>query len=311
MGDLASGRNARLSFSQRHPFLFGFSLILAAMILLFGLMAAVRLLLFDGEETKNLFSDKFFGLVHVEGVIFDSQPVIEFIDELEENPKVKGVILRIESPGGGVSASQEIFRAIKKLNEKKPVVASMGSVAASGGYYVAAPAKAILANPGTITGSIGVRMELTNLMGLMDTLGVAHESIVSGKLKDAGSPYRELTQEERAYFQGVVADLFDQFVTDVAEGRKLSPEKVKEIADGRVLTGRQAQVEGLVDGLGGLDDAKNLLKKFTGVPDDTDVPLIEGPVEEEAVWEELLSSLVRFSVQERYQLRGPQWLAVY
>lgn len=301
----------RLSFSQRHPFLFGFSLIVAAMILLFGLMAAVRFLLFDHDQGTKFFTDKAFGLVYVEGVIFDPRPVTEFLRELEENEKVKGVLLRIESPGGGVSASQEIYRAVKKLNKKKPVVASMGSVAASGGYYVACPASAILANPGTITGSIGVRMELTNLMGLMDMLGVSHESIVSGKLKDAGSPYRELTQEERAYFQGVVADLFDQFVTDVAEGRKLSPDKIKQIADGRMLTGRQAQTEGLIDGLGGLEDAENLLKKLTDIPDDADVPFIEGPVEEEPVWEELLSSLLKAGVESRYSSRGPQWLATY
>ncbi len=301
----------RLSFSQRHPFLFGFSLIVTAMILLFGVMAAVRFLLFDQEDGTKFFTDKAFGLVRVEGMIFDSRPIIEFIQKLEENDKVKGVILRIESPGGGVSASQDIYRAVKKLDKKKPVIASMGSVAASGGYYIACPARAIMANPGTITGSIGVRMEMSNLMGLMDMLGISHESIVSGKLKDAGSPYRELTPEERAYFQNLVADLFDQFVTDVAEGRKLSPEKIKEIADGRVLTGRQAQIEGLVDGMGGLEEAKNLLKKLTNTPDDADVPFIEGPIEEEPVWEELLTTLLRATADSSYTMRGPQWLAVY
>jgi len=301
----------RLTFSQRHPFLFGFSLIVAAMILLFGLMAAVRFLLFDDSDGSGMFTDKAFGLVRIEGVIFDSQPVLEFLRELEKNDKVKGIVLRIESPGGGVSASQEIYRAVKRINAKKPVVASMGSVAASGGYYVACPASAILANPGSITGSIGVRMELSNLMGLMDTLGITHESIVSGKLKDAGSPYRELTEEERAYFQSLVADLFDQFVTDVAEGRQLSPEKIKEIADGRVLTGRQAQIEGLIDGLGGLEDAKNLLKKLTNTPDSEDVPFIEGPVEEEDLLASLLTGLLRFETESRYTMRGPQWLAVF
>lgn len=301
----------RLSFSQRHPFLFGFSLIVAAMILLFGFMAAISFFFFDHKDGKSFFTDKAFGLVYIEGVIFDPRPVTDFIQELEEDDTVKGVILRIESPGGGVSASQEIFRAVKKLDKKKPVVASMGSVAASGGYYVACPARAIMANPGTITGSIGVRMELSNLMGLMDMLGISHESIVSGKLKDAGSPYRELTPEERAYFQSLVADLFDQFVTDVAEGRKLPPDKIKEIADGRVLTGRQAQTEGLVDGLGGLEDAKNLLKKLADIPDDADVPFIEGPILEEPVWEELLTSLLRATADSSYKMRGPQWLAVY
>lgn len=301
----------RLSFSQRHPFLFGFILLAAAMVLIVGVMAAVRFLFFDGISKKSLISGKSIGVVHIEGVIFDPRPVNEWIEELEEDEDIKGVILRIDSPGGGVSASQEIHRAVKRLSESKPVVASMGSVAASGGYYVACPADAILANPGTITGSIGVRMELTNLMGLMDMLGISNESITSGKFKDAGSPYRELTPEERAYFKNVVTDLFDQFVTDVAEGRELDAEKVKEIADGRVFTGRQAQVEGLVDGMGGMDEAETLLKQLAGLPPDEDIPLIEGPIEEEDFWDAVLSSMAQAQVKNAYQSRGPKWLFLY
>ncbi len=304
-------RDTKLTFSQRHPFLFGFTLILVAMVLFFGFMALVRFTLFDHKKSGSVFTSQAFGLVRIEGLILDSRPVTAFLRELKDNKRVKGVILRIDSPGGGVSASQEIHRAVQDLAKTKPVVASMGSVAASGGYYVASSATAILANPGTITGSIGVKMELSNLMGLLDTLGINNESIVSGKLKDAGSPYRELTREERAYFQGLVADLFDQFVTDVAAGRKLTPEKIKQIADGRVLTGRQAQVEGLVDGLGGLEDAEKLLKKLCSIPDAEDVPWVEGPVEERKLLDILLSSLTRINLSAAYQFRGPHWLAVY
>lgn len=300
----------RLSFSQRHPFLFGFILLAAAMVLIIGSMAAVRFLFFD-SISKNYISGKSFGVVHVEGVILDPRPVLDWIKELEDDDEVLGVILRIDSPGGGVSASQEIHRAVKRLKEKKPVVASMGSVAASGGYYVACPASAILANPGTITGSIGVKMELSNVMGLMDMLGISNESITSGKFKDSGSPYRELTPEERAYFKGVVADLFDQFVTDVAEGRKLDPEKVKEIADGRVFTGRQALVEKLIDGLGGMDDSVKLLKQLTQQPESEDIPLVEGPVEESDFWQDLLTGLAHVQAKTAYESRGPRWMFMY
>lgn len=301
----------RLSFSQRHPFLFGLSLLAAAMILLFGLMAAVRFLLFNHDDRSALFSNKSLGLVYVQGIIQNSKPVTDFLRELEENDKVKGVLLRVESPGGGVSASQEIYRAVARCNKVKPVVVSMGAVAASGGYYVACPARAILANPGTITGSIGVKMELGNFMGLMDMLGLMHESIVSGKFKDAGSPFRELTAEERAYFQNVVADLFDQFINDVAEARKIPLEKIRQVADGRILTGRQAQVEGLIDGLGGLDDAENLLKKLCSIPDSEDLPFIEGPREEKDIWGNIFKGMTKATVESAYSLAGPRWQAQF
>lgn len=302
---------SKLGFSQRHPFVFGFLILMAAMFLLVGSMAVFGYLFFGKSDTSKFSSKKSFGVVNVSGVIFESEDYNDWIKKLEEDDKILGVILRVDSPGGGVSASQEIHRAVKKLAAKKPVVASMGTVAASGGYYVACPAHTILANPGTITGSIGVRMELTNLMGLMDMLGVSHQSFTSGKLKDAGSPYRELTAEERAYFQGLVADLFDQFVTDVAEARKLPQDKVRQIADGRVLSGRQAQVEGLVDGMGGMDEATSLLKKLCKVDEDKDPPLVHGPPEDKSFWKDILTSLVRMRLDTAQRLSLPQYIAPF
>ena len=154
-------------------------------------------------------------------------------------------------------------------------------------------------------------MELSNIMGLMDMLGITHESFTSGKLKDSGSPYRELTKEERAYFQSLVADLFDQFVTDVAEGRKLPIERIKAIADGRVLTGRQAMVEGLIDGLGGMEDARNLLKKLCKVPDDDDPPLVEGPKMKEEFLGGVFDSLSHIQTNMRLKENLPQFRAPF
>jgi protease-4 len=257
---------------------------------------------FTRDNSKKLFHGQSFGLVNIVGMIDDCRRVNEWMAELRDDARVRGVVLRVDSPGGGVSASQEIFRAVKKLAKHKPVVVSMGSVAASGGYYVSCPATAIMANPGTVTGSIGVRMEMANFMGLMDKLGVMHSSVTSGKLKDAGSPFRELSSEEREYFKAIVTDLFDQFVSDVAESRKLDPQKVKRVADGRILTGRQALAEGLIDGIGGLEEAFETLKKLCKVT--KDLPILEGPKEKDSLLRDLLlgaASAIDFSSLQKPQ----------
>lgn len=282
-------------------------LLTAVMVLIIGTMAAFHFFFVDGKKQSLLSAGDAFGQVNIEGVIMDSRDVNEWIAELRDDDNIKGVVIRVDSPGGGVSPSQEIHRAVKKLAQKKPVVVSMGAVAASGGYYVSCPAHTIIANPGSITGSIGVMMEMTNLMGLMDTLGIGHTSLTSGKLKDAGSPYRELSGEEKVYFDGIIKDMFDQFVTDVATGRKLDPKKVKRIADGRILTGRQALVEGLIDGLGGLEEAIEMLKKHAKVT--KDLPIIEGPVEEVPWLESLLSTALKLAPVQ--QVQGAEWRFMY
>jgi len=292
----------KLGFSQRHPLLFGLILVAAAMALLIGAMAAVRHLWADSSG-----SGRRFGQVNVFGMISDPKPVNEFIAALRDDEDVLGVVIRVDSPGGVVGPSQEIYGAVKRLAAVKPVVVSMGAVAASGGYYLACPARKIIANPGTLTGSIGVKMQLTTLMGLMDKLGVGQETLASGKFKDTPSAFKELTPEERAYLEALVADLYDQFVNDVAEGRRMDPEAVRRIADGRVLSGRQAMAEGLVDGLGGLEEAFDEMKALCQVTED--LPVEEGPKEEESVLRDLILGLL--PVNPAQQAYGPRWQALY
>jgi protease IV len=195
------------------------------------------------------------GLLEVRGPILESQEVIRQIHELKKDTNVKTVVLRIESPGGGVGPSQEIYEEIKKLAGQKKVVVSMGSVAASGGYYIAAPAAVIYANPGTITGSIGVLMKFTNMEGLMGKVGMKAYTLKSGQFKDIGSPVRPMTEQDQLMLQGVIDSTYGQFVAAVSEGRKLPVEEVKVLADGRIYTGEQAKALKLVDKLGNLEDA--------------------------------------------------------
>lgn len=272
---------AKTRFSQRHPFLFGVGILIAAVVLVMGATAALRHYLFDGE----LITGDRLGVVHVEGMILDSRAVTEWMRKLREDEHVVGVLLRINSPGGAVAPSQEIYQGVKRLAAVKPVVASMSSLGASGGYYAAAAANKIVANPATITGSIGVIMELSNFEELMEKIGVGHESLASGKMKDAGSPFKPMTDEEREYLKGVVMDLHGQFVTDVAEGRKLEREKVLELADGRVFTGRAALENGLIDELGDLERSFELLKEMCNVKGK--IPVVEGPPKETSLMREL------------------------
>jgi protease-4 len=270
------------SFSQRHPFIFGVGILIVAVVLVMGTTALLRKTLFDGGVVTG---DK-LGVVHVKGMILDARPITEWMRKLRENDEVLGVLIRIDSPGGGVAPSQEIYSGVKRLAGVKPVVASMASLGASGGYYVAASAHKIVANPATITGSIGVKMELSNVEDLMEKIGITRNSLVSGDYKDAGSPFKPMTPEEREYLKGVVMDLHRQFVTDVAEGRKMEREKVLELADGRIFTGREAHEKGLVDELGDLERSFELLKEMCKIKEQ--VPVIEGPEEEKSFLMELL-----------------------
>ncbi|HEC98730.1 MAG TPA: signal peptide peptidase SppA [Nitrospirae bacterium] len=194
-------------------------------------------------------------LVRIEGPIVSSGSTIEQLRKYMKDSSVKAVVLRVDSPGGAVGPSQEIYEEVGKLVKVKPVVVSMGSVAASGGYYLSAPATKIYANPGTVTGSIGVIMEIPNFKGLMDKLGIRTEVIKSGKHKDLASVFRGIGKGDRAILQGVLDDVHDQFIRAVSESRGIPYERVRKIADGRVFTGRQAKAVGLVDALGDLQDA--------------------------------------------------------
>jgi protease-4 len=204
-------------------------------------------------------------LIRVEGPIFDADNIVEEIKEYTENISVKAIVLRIDSPGGAVVPSQEIYEEIKSAAAKKKVVASMGSMAASGGYYIASPTSKIIANPGTITGSIGVILEIPNVEGLMSKIGVTSQVIKSGEHKDIGSAFRGIGEEEKKILQGVMDNVHAQFIKAVSDGRNMDIEKVREIADGRIFTGEQALEHGLVDELGTLEDAILIAAEMVGI----------------------------------------------
>jgi protease-4 len=201
------------------------------------------------------------------GAIFDSEETLRELQEDADDDDIKAVVLRIDSPGGAVGPSQEIFRQVLKLKQAgKKVVVSMGTVAASGGYYIASAADKIVASPGTITGSIGVIMENFGVADLAKFLLVEPRVIKSGKLKDVGNPFRPMTEDEKAFLQNLADDMYAQFTGDVAEQRKIPLEKLREIAEGKVYSGSQAKALGLVDELGNLYDAIDLAKKMAGLP---------------------------------------------
>ena len=204
-------------------------------------------------------------LVRIEGMIMDSKDIVAELKEYAKDPFIKAIVLRIDSPGGAVVPAQEIYEEIKKATQEKNVIVSMGSVAASGGYYIASPATKIIANPGTLTGSIGVIMEIPNVGGLMDKLGIKTEVVKSGRHKDMASVFRGIGKEERVILQEVLDNVHEQFIRAVAEGRTLLYDDVKEIADGRVFTGEQALEVGLIDELGSLEDAVRRAAQLSGI----------------------------------------------
>ncbi len=204
-------------------------------------------------------------IVRVTGVIIDADSVIEELKGYSKDNSIKAIVLRVNSPGGAVAPSQEIYEEILKIKRKKKVVVSMGSVAASGGYYISAPADKIVANAGTLTGSIGVIMEIPNVRGLMEKIGIKTEVIKSGKHKDIASVFKSMTPEEKKILQAVLDDVHDQFIRAVSDARGMKFEDVKKLADGRVFTGRMARELGLVDELGNLDDAIMLAGRLGGI----------------------------------------------
>jgi len=205
------------------------------------------------------------GLLEIQGVILDSKTALSQIHSLSKDPNIKGVLVRINSPGGAVAPSQEIFTALTQLSKHKPVYASMGSIAASGGFYISLGANQVFANPGTLTGSIGVIIESPNVADLMKKLGVSIEVVKSGKNKDAGSAFREMKPEERNLLKTVIMDTYEQFIEAILQRRDLDETKLREVADGRIFTGRQAKKLGLVDQIGGFNEALTALKKKAGL----------------------------------------------
>ncbi len=228
--------------------------------------------LFVSSEVNFTSAQDKVACVELYGPIFSSSKIVKQLKKYRKDKTIDAVVLRIESPGGAIGSSQEIYEEVKKTRESgKTVVASMGNVAASGGYYAALGADKIVANPGTITGSIGVIAEFFNFAELVDKLGIKAETIKSGKFKDSGNPYRELTGEERRYFQEMIDDSYQQFVGVVSKERGIDEEKLLEIADGRVFTGKQAKELNLIDELGTYEDAISLAIKLAGISENAKI----------------------------------------
>lgn len=203
-------------------------------------------------------------VIEVKGPITDSKEIVRELYRQAGNDKIKGIVLRVDSPGGAVGPSQEIYSAVQSLKTRKPIVASMGAVAASGGLYVALGASKIYAQPGTLTGSIGVLLQIPNFSKVASTVGVEMVTLKSGKLKDAGNAFRPMTDEERAFLQSTISAAYQEFVNAVSEGRGIERAAVLGFADGRVLLGSQARDLRLVDEFGDIYDAARAIFDLRG-----------------------------------------------
>ena len=231
-------------------------------------------------------------LVRLEGLLVSADALVEELNNYAEDSSIKAIVIRIDSPGGGVVVSQEIYNAVRNAKkEGKKIVASMGTVAASGGYYVAAAADKIVANPGTLTGSIGVKMEFASVEKLLEKIGVRGMVVKAGEYKDIGSPFRDMTEQEKQLLQAVIDDVHNQFIEAVAEGRQLPAADVRAIADGRIFTGRQALSLKLVDQLGDLAESIQVAGGLVGIKGKPKIvekrkkiPFLEYLKEESAAW---------------------------
>jgi len=245
---------------------------LLAILLVFGFLFSVfflfvLLVVSSGSRDFDV-NEVGIGVVEVSGAIMESKTAVEQIESFERSEKIKGIIVRVNSPGGAVSPSQEIHGAVLRARKKKKVVISMGSLAASGGYYIACAGDRIFANPGTITGSIGVVTQLTNFSELAELAKVRVHTITSGDYKDSGNPFRAFNEQDETFFKQMVMNVHEQFVRDISKNREMALDDVRELADGMVYTGEQAKENGLVDELGGLRDAAEYIGDEVGLGSD-------------------------------------------
>jgi protease-4 len=282
----------------------GLGVIAALLIFFFSILFFIGRFS-GGTPGRFAFGDK-IAIVEIKGNIAQSSGIIEELQLHLEDERVKAIILRIDSPGGGVGPAQEIHREILKIKSKKKVVTSMGSVAASGGYYIACASDLIVANPGTITGSIGVVMQFSNFEELLKKIGIKGVVLKSGEHKDVGSPFREMTPEEKRIMQEVLENVHQQFIQAVAEGRKLEYSKVVQIADGRILTGEQAKNFSLVDKMGNLQDTIDITAKMVGIEGK---PNVLYPKKKISIWELLMrdmaSAIIDVMNEKGYELNFP------
>jgi len=250
----------------RNRWLLGCALLVAGTVATVALAFVVVNMALSGDQLSFAPLAGRVGLVEIVGEIDDSEQIVEQLQRHQRDATVRALVLRLDSPGGGVAASQEIYEAVRKLNDEgKPVVASMAGVAASGAYYVACAADSIVSNPGTLTGSIGVIMSFPNTEELFRKVGVKLEVVKTGKFKDTGSMWRPMSEDERNLLQDVLTNVYDQFIDAIVDGRSMNREDVLPYADGRVFSGDQALEYGFVDRLGDLDDAIQLAAKMGGI----------------------------------------------
>ncbi len=259
-------------FARRHPFLFFLCVIFACFT--FGLVAMSGIAVLGAFAVNSKISGAIvsqrgnIGVVEVTGPILSSRKIIEDLKGFMDDDAIKAIILRVDSPGGGIGPSQEIYRELMKTRDAKTVIASMGSVAASGGYYIACATQGIVANAGTITGSIGVIMEYANIEQIAKKIGISPVVIKSGEYKDMGSPMRELKDNEKQLFQNLVDELHAQFVSDAADARNMETDVMAKLADGRVYTGQTAMKLKLVDRIGNMDDAVQWAGQIAGIEEE-------------------------------------------
>jgi len=284
----------------------------AVILILMAIMAffigmSLLLLNLSGERRLVLGKDK-VGVVEVKGVLADAKTTLKQLQRFGQSEQIKAIVLRVNSPGGAVGPAQEILREVEKIRARKKIVASLGTVAASGGYYVACGADYVMANPGTLTGSIGVIMQFTNLSQLVHKLGLDLFNIKAGKFKDVGTPFREMTPEEKAYLQQLIDDVHEQFIKDVAKGRNLPVDKIRPLADGRIFTGEEARKQGLVDGFGNLQDAVDKAGQLAGIS--RKVEAVYPPRERFNLWNLLLGEDLE-ETMNRLSLTTPAPLYLY
>jgi protease-4 len=233
-----------------------------AVLFFLGLSGIVLALLGKGSFFS---SQERVGVVEIKGLLTDSRTAIKQLDRYRNDDNIKAIVIRINSPGGAVGPAQEILREVEKIRATKKIVASLGTVAASGGYYIASGANLIMANRGTITGSVGVIMQFTNVEGLTKKIGLDFFNLKAGRYKDVGTPFRAMSPEDKAYLQGFLDDIYQQFVSDVAHNRKIPVAKMKTLAEGRIYTGEEAKQAGLVDEFGNLPDAIERAGRLGGI----------------------------------------------
>ncbi|MBU0505069.1 MAG: signal peptide peptidase SppA [bacterium] len=284
---------------KKHPIL---TFILFLSVLFIAAIGVMALAMSVSTGKTPSFSKKPVAIVMVEGPIFDSLDVLKELEELRVNDKIKAVVLRLDSPGGAVAPSQEIFEQVLKLKKEKPVVVSMGSMAASGAYYIACGADKIVANPGSVTGSIGVILKSFGLQEVIKKLFVESRVIKSGSHKDVGDPFKDLTEEDRSYLQNITDNIYGQFTKAVAQHRNLDIANAHTFAEGKIFTGEQAKEIGLVDTLGNIYVAIDEAKKMASLPNDAGVKWPKEPTPFEQFFQGNHAKSILDFVMQKYQI---------